>query len=128
MGNGQLIHIITALRMHPQLTKLYLSDMNMGRNECTALSTLLRCTTTRLQKLNLHGNNIDDEGVEVLVNALNNNVNTLQELKLGSNQSITIKGWKTLSTLLEMPDSILVTLHVNNNNIGDDEALVFAMA
>jgi len=53
---------------------------------------------------------------------------TLQELKLGHNQSITIRGWKAVSTQLETPDTILETLHVNNNNIGNDEALVFATA
>jgi Leucine-rich repeat (LRR) protein len=114
--------------MHPQLTKLYLSDNGtMGRNECTALSTLLRCTTTRLQKLDLDCNDINDEGVEVLVNALANG-NQLKELYLGSNESITSRGWKTLATLLEMPGSAIKKLSVGCNDIGDEGALVFANA
>ena len=127
LQDGQLIDIITALSMHPQLTELHLSNMEMGRNECTALSTLLRWTTTKLITLNLHGNNINDEEVEVLVDALTN-VNTLQDLDLSSNEEITIKGWKAVSTLLEMPGSNLKELDVINNNIGDDGALVFANA
>jgi len=128
--NGQVVEIITALSMHPQLTKLYLSDnapSNMGRNECTALSTLLRCTTTQLQELILNENNIDDVGVEILVNGLAN-VNTLQTLNLCSNRSITIKGWKAVATLLKRPNSNLQQLEIYHNNIGDEGALIFANA
>ena len=93
IGDGHLVDIITALSMHPQLTTLNIIGNNIGRNECTALSTLLRCTTTELKTLNLCNNLIDDEGVECIVNALAN-VNTLQELVLSSNRSITLNGWK----------------------------------
>jgi len=126
IGIGQLVNIITALSMHPQLEQLDLTWMRIGINECTALSTLLRCTTTKLQKLNLHGNNIDDEGVEVLVNALAD-INTLQELKLGYNQSIAIEGWTAVSTLLERPGTV-ENLSIYGNNIGDEGALIFANA
>ena len=126
IGIGQLVNIITALSMHPQLERLDLTWMDIDRNECTALSTLLRCTTTQLQKLNLHGNNIDDDGIELLLPALCEH--TLQELKLGYNHLITIIGWKAVSTLLETPDSNLETLNISFNNIGDDEARIFANA
>ena len=126
IGDGHLVDVIAALSMHPQLEQLDLTWMEIGINGCTALSTLLRCTTTRLQKLNLHGNNIDDEGVEVLVNALAN-INTLRTLNLSSNRSITITGWTAVSTLLEVPSS-LEDLTIHSNNFGDDEALVLANA
>ena len=122
--DGQLVDIITSMSIHPQLMELVFMGMNIGRNECTALSTLLRCTTTQLQKLNFHGNNIDDDGIELLLPALRRH--TLQELKLGYNRSIT--GWKAVSTLLETPNSNLEMLNVNNNGIGDEGALVFANA
>jgi len=101
--------------------------MDIRINECTALSTLLRCTTTKLQKLNLLGNNnIDDDGIELLLPALRGH--TLQELYLGHNRSITIKGWKKVSTLLEMPDTNLETLNISFNDVGDNEARIFANA
>jgi len=127
LQDGQLVDIITALSMHPQLMELRLSNMEMGRNECAALSTLLRWSTTKLITLNLHGNNINDEEVEVLVDAVTN-VNTLQELNLAWNQTITIKGWKTVATLLEMSDTKLEILRIHCNMIGDEGALVFANA
>ena len=70
MGDGQLVDIILALSMHPQLEQLYLLRMNIGRNECIALATLLHNTTKQLQSLSLRENNIDDEGVDALINAM----------------------------------------------------------
>ena len=127
MEIGQLVNIITALSMHPQLEVLDLPGMSIGRNECTALSTLLRCTTTQLQELNLSGNDIDDEGVKDLVNVLSNG-HKLRELGLSSNRSITITGWKAVSILLETPDTKLETLNITHNHIGNEGALVFAKA
>ena len=129
MEDGQLVDIITALSMHPQLTELCLvnNGTNMGRNECTALSTLLRCTTTQLKALNLDNNDIDDEGVEVLASALVN-LNQLQELNLDSNSSITIKGWRAVASLLELSSSSLKSLDVSFNDIGNEEVMVFVNA
>jgi Ran GTPase-activating protein (RanGAP) involved in mRNA processing and transport len=91
--DGSVVNIITALSMHPQLEELRLCGCNIGRNEYTALSTLLRCSITQLKALSLHNNNIDDEGVEYLVNILSNG-NMLEILDLSRNEAITIKGWK----------------------------------
>jgi len=124
--DGQLVDTITALRMHPQLEVLDLHSMSIGRNEYTVLSSLLSCSA-QLKILNLQDNNIDDEGVEYLVNALTN-VKTLQKLDLCSNRSITIKGWKKVAALLEGPDSKLKMLRTYGNSIENDEALVFAEA
>ena len=122
IGDGHLVDIITALSMHPQLTKLNLSDANIGRNECTALATLLRCTATQLQLLNLKGNGIDDEGMGLLLPALRGHA--LQELHVGSNPSITSNGWERVATLLEVPESKLKRLFVScNRNVGNDGSL-----
>jgi len=126
MVNGQVVDIITTLSVHPQLERLSFAIMNIGSNECAALSTLLRYTATKLKSLNLYRANIDDEGMEVLVGGLGHH--KCQELNLGSNRSITIRGWTALSTLLETTDSKLETLNVEYNTIGDEEALVFAKA
>ena len=128
MEDVQLVGIIiTNLSIHPQLQELDLSDngISMGRNECTALSTLLR-TTTQLETLNLNSNNIDDEGMGLLLPALRGH--SLQKLSLGSNRSITLNGWKAIASLLEMPKCNLKELYIHNNNLGDEGALVFAEA
>ena len=61
--------------------------------------------------------------IRVLVNG-----HQLQGLYLASNQLITTRGWESLSTLLEVPNSNLEELVFSSNNIGDDGALTFANA
>ena len=122
--DGQLVNTILALGMHPQLEHLDLSMVEFGRSESTALATLLSNTTKQLQTLNLDGNDIDDDGVEALTGAISGS--KLMELNLSRNQSITTKGWKTLSTLLEIPSSNLERLILKDNEIGNEGALVFA--
>jgi len=123
----QLVDIITALSMHPQLELLHLCGMGIGRNECTALATLLRCTTNQLRVLDLKGNSINDKGLDILVQALADG-NTLQILNLISNTSITIIGWKKVATLLENPHCKLEKLGFGNSRVGDEGTLVFANA
>ena len=127
MGDGQLVDIIFTLSAQPQLEKLDLLGMNVGRNECTALASLLWNTTKHLHTLNLGRNNIDDEGVETLVHALSG-CNQLQELSFSCNRSITARGWETVSTLLERPDSNLKELFLCSNSLGNEGALMFANA
>ena len=59
-GEGQMNNVITAIGMQTELELLRLSGMNICRNECMALSTMIRWGTTELQKLDLYDNNIDD--------------------------------------------------------------------
>ena len=124
--DGQLVNTILALGMHPQLEHLDLSMVEFGRSESTALATLLSNTTKQLQTLNLDGNDIDDDGVEALTGAISGS--KLQVLNLLYNRSITIRGWKALSSLLEMPNSNLERLILSHKNIGDEGALFFANA
>ena len=71
--DGGLVDIIEALIAHPQLEKLALPYMNVGRNDCMmALTNLLRNTTINLQKLHLNNNAIGDQGVDIMVRAVAN--------------------------------------------------------
>ena len=63
-----------------------------------------------LQELNLCNNDIDDEGVDVLVRALTNS--RLSVLDLSYNR-ITARGWQSLAALLENPNSNLEKLYLN---------------
>ena len=119
-------YIITSLSMHPQLENIRLGGMNIGRNECSALATLLRCTSTNLRNLCLDNNLIDDTVVQILVQTLSNS-NRLQKLDLLCNEEITIRGWKAVSSLLEISSS-LEDLTIHSNIIKDEGALVFANA
>ena len=67
--------------------------------------------TTELQELNLCNNDIDDEGVDILVGALANS--RLSSLDLSSNRNITARGCQSLAALLENPNSNLEELYLS---------------
>ena len=90
--------IITALSMYPHLKRLHFERNHLRTNGCVALATLLRCSATKLQYLNISNNEIDDEGIEALVPALTN-CSCLEDLHLLSNPSITTRGWQSLATI-----------------------------
>ena len=126
LGDEQLVEVIEALCMHPQIEKLRLTDVAIGRNECAALANLLCETSIDPETLDLHNNSIDDEGVDVLVGALPNS--RLSALHLSSNPNITERGYQRLASLLENPNSNLEHLHLFDNHVGDEGALIFANA
>ena len=122
-----MVDIVTALSMHPHLKHLDLNRNHLRKNGCVALATLLRCSATELEHLYLSRNDIGDEGIEALVPALTN-CNHLKELYLIGNPSITTKGWQSLATMLEAPNSNLQELYISQNNIDDEAAATFANA
>ena len=125
-GDVPFAEITEALSKHPQLEQLDLRRMNIGTNECTALVNLLRSTAANLLELSLGYNTIEDVGVDVLVDALLPN-SSLRSLDLSYNP-ITIRGCQSLAALLENPNSNLDALYLDNNNIGNLGAFIFANA
>ena len=126
LGDERLVDIITALSVHPQLEKLQLVGMNIGRNWCTALAALLSSSATGLRSLSLCDNDIDDEGVETLVGGLVTN-KKLRSLGLSYNRNITARGCQSLAVLLENPSN-LEELRLAGNTVGDEGARIFANA
>ena len=122
--DGRRNNVITALGSHTNLETLRLPSMNIGRTECTALSTMIRWSTTELQKLDLYDNNIDDDSVKSLVHAIGGS--KLVRLSLSRNHFITLEGYKTLSNLLERPESTLEKLLLHENNIDSTALAIFA--
>ena len=129
-GQSCVTEIIRAMSMHPQLETIELVGMSIGRNEYKALSHLLKWNATNLKSLDLSINDIDDEGVEAITKALSgSNGSKLEHLNLSCNELITVRGWKTLSKLLQMPECNLRGLYINNHeNIGNEGARLFAKA
>ena len=58
-----MVDIITALSMHPHLKHLELDRNRLGKNGCVALATLLKCSATELQHLDISSNIINDVGL-----------------------------------------------------------------
>ena len=124
-----MVDIIIALPVHRHLKHLHLTGNHLDKNGCVALATLLR-SATELQCLNLSYNDINDEGIETLVPALAT-CSHLKDLRINNNPSITTRGWQSLGTILEAPNSSLEKFEVSkylerfdieHRNIVDDRA------
>ena len=122
-----MVAIITALSMHPHLQRLELKGNHLRKNACVALATLLQNSAKELQCLFLSNNEINDEGIGALVPALTN-CSRLQALNISNNPSITTRGWQSLTSVLESPNSNLTSLDVDQNNIDDEAVAAFANA
>jgi len=114
-----LVDIITSLSMHPNLEYLDLDGNRLATNGCITLATLLKCSVTKVETLDLRNNELDDECMLALVPGLKS-CHHLQTMILLNNISITSRGWQHLATLLE--SSNLETLRIEGNNV-DDQAV-----
>jgi len=122
------VDIITALSMHSNLKHLDIIGNSLSTKGCTALSTLLRCSATRLRKLHLTNNEINDEGIDALVPGLrsSSHLDHLQTLVLSNNLAVSLRGWQQLATILEAPNCNLEELYIGiGRNAVDDEVLTF---
>lgn len=122
-----LVDIITALSMHRRLSMLDLEENCLHQNGCIALATLLKCSVTGLQSLDLSTNELDDECVGVLVPVLKN-YSHLELLRLSNNTSITSRGWQKLASILESPNFNLKELILYGSNVDIDDKALAAFA
>ena len=96
----------------------HLKELQLNRNKintdgCRAIAKLMQGGDTNLGSLHLRDNEIDDVGVEILVNALQNN-SLLKELDLKENKRISNHGNIMLLKLVNDISSIKATLRSNH--------------
>jgi len=127
LADEDMVAIIKSLSMHPQLKQLELEGNVIHKKGSTALATLLQHSTNGLQNLELSQNGIDDKGIDSLVPVLAK-LSKLTTLNLGHNRLVSMRGWQSIATLLEDPNSKLQSLTVCENNIDDQTASVFINA
>eukprot|EP00984_Skeletonema_dohrnii_P007118 scaffold2564_cov69-Skeletonema_dohrnii-CCMP3373.AAC.3 len=97
----------------PNLSVLSMCHNNINADGCRELAKLLQGETVTLRELYLDENKIDDEGVGILVDALQNNT-SLEYLNLENNGGITNNGLKLLLKLVNDVSSINSTLQSNH--------------
>ncbi|KAK1746114.1 leucine-rich repeat protein [Skeletonema marinoi] len=91
---------------------LHLSGNGISTDGCRGLAKLLQGDNSTLRELWLSENEIDDEGVEILVDALQNNT-SLETLNLRDNE-ISVEGMKACLRLVNDISSINATLQTNH--------------
>eukprot|EP00984_Skeletonema_dohrnii_P012758 scaffold5207_cov96-Skeletonema_dohrnii-CCMP3373.AAC.5 len=95
------------------LTHLYFSKNSINADGCRGLAKLLQGGDSTLNFLNLDDNKIDDEGVEILADALKHN-RSLTTLTLRRNNDISRQGQIMLLKLISDISSIKATLQSNH--------------
>mmetsp|Transcript_27812 Transcript_27812/g.40776 ORF Transcript_27812/g.40776 Transcript_27812/m.40776 type:complete len:439 (+) Transcript_27812:103-1419(+) len=95
------------------LKVLSLAGSYIDAEGCREVAKLLQKKDPTLISLHLNGNKIDDEGVSVLVSALQNNT-SLKKLDLSQNNDITSKGGGLLLKLVNDISSIKATMQSNH--------------
>ena len=104
---------INSERIPENLSELRIQNNKINADGCHELAKLLQGGESTLETLILFDNNIDDVGVGILVDALQNN-NTLSTLDLKGNNDITKHGKILLLKLLNDISSIKATLQSNH--------------
>ena len=92
---------------------LQLCGNNISTDGCRGLANLLQGGDSTLELLDLSHNFIDNEGVEILVEALQSNI-SLKTFDLGGNDGISNQGRIMLLKLVNDISSISATLHSNH--------------
>jgi len=129
-----------------RLKKLNISCNNIGNEGIIALGSLLS-NMSSLKELNMHSiprhhgwllffnalqdsnlnlgklflgnNNIDDEGIQLLIRLVSS-MTSLKRLDLGMNRLITPTGWQAFTGYLQRPNIALEDLDLASNKVNDD--------
>jgi hypothetical protein len=96
----------------PNLRLLCFDKNDISADGCREVAKLLQGSST-LKKLSLRTNNIDDEGVAILVDALRSN-RTWRKLDLGKNEGISVEGASLCLRLVNDISSTKATLQSNH--------------
>ena len=102
--------LVDALQFNNVLEILDLEKNAIGIDGCVVLTTLLQNKQSRIKRISLSNNDIDDECAHVLANALKSNA-VLEGLNLDGNYAITSNGWKYFLNLVCDDMSIEMTYY-----------------
>ena len=117
--------IVRGLGAQCQLEDVSLEYNNIGNTGCAALGTTITgWNDSKLKTLNLTSNDIDDEGLRMLLGVMTNCRN-LTELKLCCN-SFSVVGLRSLSTFLSSKSCILEHLSLSDVDMDNDGAEALA--
>ncbi len=114
--------IAAAISNHPHLEELNLDENNLGRDGSVSLGNALKaCRNPQLKDLILCFNSIDDVGIQALAGGMRT-CHNLSKLDLACNESITVDGFRSLSTLFQSEHCHLKYLDLSCMNMGDNGA------
>mmetsp|Transcript_18063 Transcript_18063/g.30471 ORF Transcript_18063/g.30471 Transcript_18063/m.30471 type:complete len:570 (+) Transcript_18063:253-1962(+) len=127
LSDEEMSGIAQALSAQPQLEDIRLESIGLEGNGWAALSTTFMAwgRNSKLKKLDLSLNNIDDEGLQSLLRGIANCRN-LVELNLFGNNVITVVGLRALSGFFQSKSCRLESLNLASMGVDDERTIVLA--
>ena len=124
IGQGMAVSLITSMIAHDSLEMLFLDKTGIGVEDCQVLSKLL-LSSKSLKKLDIGGNNLPLEAVELVVSGHLHNT-TLEYLSMNNSQ-FSLQNTISLASVLRT-NHTLVRLNLSQCNIDSDGACQLACA
>ena len=124
IAQGGAVPLITSLTAHNSLEELLLEETGIGVEDCRALSELLSSSTS-LKGLNIGGNDLPPEAVELIISVLHHNT-TLKWLNMWCSH-FSLQNTISLASVLRT-NHTLVDLYLGWCNIDSDGACQLASA
>lgn len=118
-GDDSATELVEVLAGYSNLEDISLKENNIGSKACLALSAMLSNPNSKLKRLVLEDNSLDDDAVTFLADALTKNT-TLKALNLASNHCVKPSGWRAFFACLKNPNSAIEELDISLNNISDE--------
>ena len=132
LGPADCTSIVNFVKMHDEILMIDLKDNNIGSLGCKEICKLLTRgdsgSNCKLNSLNLIENDISDEGVKCLAEALTDSNCKLKSLNLTRNNSVTDEGVKYLANALKHSNCSLERLVLSENSITDQGVKYLAQA
>jgi len=134
IGNGTIQALGSLLRSMSTLKILKMKSMyssyesvNISSQDWVSLFNSLQGSNLNLVELDLSGNNIDDEGIQLLIRLVSC-MSSLKYLNLRCNQLVESISWLSLTGYLQSPNFALEELILNGNKINDDNMVALTSA
>jgi len=129
LGDVSLASLRSLLSSMTTLKTLNMMSRNIARMSThgwVSFFNTIQDSNLDLVKLDVSGNNIDDDGLQLLIR-IASRMSSLKHLHLGSNR-VTTAGWQALTDYLQSPNFALRELDLIYANINDDTVVALTSA
>ncbi|XP_056602331.1 NACHT, LRR and PYD domains-containing protein 12 isoform X2 [Triplophysa dalaica] len=109
---------------HCKLETLRLSGCKLSNESCDTVATVVQSSNS-MREIDMSNNDLQDSGLKLLADGLNNSQSKLEILRLGS-CNLTYESCETLASILQTANCHLKDLDISNNDIQDSGVMLLS--